>query len=61
MATTATFCYHEESYCRTVTILLIYHAKPCHIILKDSVHTDGVNFPAIPELYWQQRQTLRQP
>lgn len=45
--------YHGEGYCYAVTGLLLYHAKPCFIILKDSEHTVGVHFSAIlisPEL-----------
>ena len=63
MATKTASCYHE-GYCHTVTGLLLYHAKPYYIILKDSVHTVGVNFPAIlisPELYWQKGRLYDNP
>lgn len=56
LATRTASRYHGEGYCYTVTVLLLYHAKPCYIILKDSEHTVGVNFPASlisPELYRQ--------
>ena len=64
MATRTASRYHEEGYCHTVTALLLHHAKPCYMILKHSVHTVGVNFPATlisPELYEQKDRLYDNP